>query len=141
MSEDWAGNMRTDKNDFEAQVTDSLNSKTKPVGSLGRVEELAAQIAQVQKTLSPRAETCCLTIFAGDHGMATAGVSAYPQPVTRQMVLNFLAGGAAANVFARSFGTKVQVVDAGVAGDAIDHPDLIDRRIAQGLKMRLRMPP
>ena len=124
--------MRTDKNDFEVQVTDSLNSKTKPVGSLGRVEELAAQIARVQKTLSPRAETCSLTIFAGDHGMATAGVSAYPQSVTRQMVLNFLAGGAAANVFARSVGTKVQVVDAGVVGDAIDHPDLIDRRIAPG---------
>ncbi|MEL6687022.1 MAG: nicotinate-nucleotide--dimethylbenzimidazole phosphoribosyltransferase [Pseudomonadota bacterium] len=126
--------MRMDQNNFEAQVIDAINSKTKPVGSLGRVEELAAQIARIQKTLSPRAETCSLTIFAGDHGMATAGVSAYPQSVTRQMVLNFLAGGAAANVFARSVGATVQVVDAGVVGDSIDHPDLIDRRVARGTR-------
>ncbi|MEM9055815.1 MAG: nicotinate-nucleotide--dimethylbenzimidazole phosphoribosyltransferase, partial [Pseudomonadota bacterium] len=73
-----------------------------------------------------------LLIFAGDHGMAEAGVSAYPQAVTRQMVLNFLSGGAAANVFAASVGASVHVIDAGVAGDKIDHASLINRRIANG---------
>lgn len=122
--------LRTD--DFESQLAASIDTKTKPVGSLGRMEALAAAVGRIQGTLSPRAETCALTIFAGDHGMAQAEVSAYPQAVTRQMVFNFLAGGAAANVFAASVGAGVQVVDAGIAGDPIDHPDLIQERIAPG---------
>ncbi|MEM6626066.1 MAG: nicotinate-nucleotide--dimethylbenzimidazole phosphoribosyltransferase [Pseudomonadota bacterium] len=119
---------------FEVELAAGLNAKTKPVGSLGRIEALAAAIARIQGTLKPRAETCSLTIFAGDHGMATAGVSAYPQAVTREMVRNFLAGGAAANVFAATVGAKVHVVDAGVAGDPIDQPDLINHRIGAGTK-------
>ncbi|MEM7662092.1 MAG: nicotinate-nucleotide--dimethylbenzimidazole phosphoribosyltransferase [Pseudomonadota bacterium] len=121
----------TDK-EFESQLSSAIDGKTKPVGSLGRIETLAAQIARVQKTLKPRAETCSLTIFAGDHGMAAAGVSAFPQAVTRQMVLNFLDGGAAANVFARAVGAKIQVIDSGVAGSRIEHHQLIDQRIAPG---------
>ena len=85
--------MDTERHDFEAQLQAALDSKTKPVGSLGRIETLAAQIARVQGTLNPHAETCAHTIFAGDHGMADAGVSAFPKAVTRLMVLNFLAGG------------------------------------------------
>lgn len=122
------------KQDFEAQLTLALETKTKPVGSLGRLETLAAMIARIQGTLQPRAETCALTIFAGDHGMAEAGVSAFPQAVTHQMVLNFLTGGAAANVFARSVGATVQVVDAGVAGAPVDHPNLVNRRISAGTR-------
>lgn len=118
--------------DFDHQIAAALDAKTKPVGSLGRIEKLAAQIARVQGTLKPRIETCHLIIFAGDHGMAQAGVSAYPQAVTQQMVLNFLSGGAAANVFASSVGARLQVVDAGVAGDPIEHVDLLDRRVASG---------
>ncbi|MEL6692137.1 MAG: nicotinate-nucleotide--dimethylbenzimidazole phosphoribosyltransferase [Pseudomonadota bacterium] len=124
--------METEPLDFQTQLRAALDSKTKPVGSLGRIEALAAQIARIQGTLKPRAETCVNTIFAGDHGMAASGVSAYPQAVTRQMVLNFLTGGAAANVFANSVGATVQVVDAGVAGKPIDHADLLNRRIASG---------
>ena len=71
---------------------------------------------------TPRMETCRLTIFAADHGIAAEGVSAYPQAVTRQMVQNFLDGGAAANVFAGSVGVELRVVDAGVAGDADRRP-------------------
>ena len=119
---------------FETQIRAKLAGKTKPVGSLGRIEELAATIAHIQKSLTPRIETCHLTIFAGDHGMAEAGVSAFPQAVTRQMVMNFLNGGAAANVFARSVGATVQVVDAGVAGEPLEHPDLCMRRIAGGTR-------
>ena len=124
--------MKETLSDFDNQLAAALDAKTKPVGSLGRMEELAAQIARIQGTLTPRIETCHLTIFAGDHGMAQAGVSAYPQAVTRQMVLNFLSGGAAANVFAKSVGASLQVVDAGVAGEPIEHADLLDRRGASG---------
>lgn len=124
--------MDTERHDFEAELQAALDSKTKPVGSLGRIEKLAAQIARVQGTLKPSAETGAHTIFAGDHGMADAGVSAFPKAVTRQMVLNFLTGGAAANVFAKSVGATVQVVDAGVAGDPIEHTLLVNRRIAPG---------
>ena len=121
-------------------VKAAIDAKTKPVGSLGRLETLAAQIATIQGSLKPKADTCTLIIFAGDHGMATAGVSAFPQAVTRQMVLNFLSGGAAANVFARSVCANVRVVDAGVAGDPIEHPDLISRRMGSGTANALQTP-
>ena len=114
------------------QIQHVIDTKTKPLGALGRIERLAAQIAAVQGTIAPRMTGCTLTIFAADHGIAHAGVSAFPQVVTGQMVLNFLAGGAAANVFARVNGVTLQVVDAGVAGEAIDHPALIARRIGAG---------
>ncbi|MEM7781645.1 MAG: nicotinate-nucleotide--dimethylbenzimidazole phosphoribosyltransferase [Pseudomonadota bacterium] len=120
--------------DFELLLAATLDGKTKPVGSLGRIEELAAAIARIQSTVAPKAESCALIIFAGDHGMATAGVSAYPQAVTRQMVQNFLAGGAAANVFARSVGATIRVVDAGVVGDPIEHPHLIGQRVMNGTR-------
>lgn len=112
----------------------AIDNKTKPVGSLGRIESLALQIGLLQQSLTPTMESCQLTLFAGDHGLAAAGISAYPQEVTRQMVLNFLAGGAAANVFARAHGVALRVVDAGVAGEPIEHPDLIGRRIGAGTR-------
>lgn len=121
----------TQENDLAAQIRHSIDTKTKPPGSLGRIEDLAAQIALLQGTLTPRMEQAQLTIFAGDHGIAAEGVSAFPQAVTAQMVLNFLGGGAAANVFARTTGVDLRVVDAGVAVD-IDHPDLIVRKVAPG---------
>ncbi|MEM8740831.1 MAG: nicotinate-nucleotide--dimethylbenzimidazole phosphoribosyltransferase [Pseudomonadota bacterium] len=120
----------------EAALADALrrkiDSKTKPLGALGRIEALALQIGLVTGSLAPDMARCRLTIFAADHGVAAAGVSAYPQAVTRQMVLNFLAGGAAANVFARSTGAEIAVVDAGVAGPPLEMDGLIDRRIAPG---------
>ncbi|MEM9530870.1 MAG: nicotinate-nucleotide--dimethylbenzimidazole phosphoribosyltransferase [Pseudomonadota bacterium] len=118
--------------DFERRLQAFIDGKTKPVGSLGRIETLAQQLARLQATLRPDTSSCGLTLFAGDHGMATAGVSAYPQAVTRQMLLNFLTGGAAANAFAHALGVSMQVVDAGVAGDPVEHPDLISRRIRGG---------
>jgi nicotinate-nucleotide--dimethylbenzimidazole phosphoribosyltransferase len=114
------------------RIRHTIDTKTKPLGALGRIEALAAQIAQVQGTVAPVMSACTLTIFAADHGIAHAGVSAFPQVVTGQMVLNFLAGGAAANVFAKVNDVALQVVDAGVAGVPITDPGLIDRRIAPG---------
>ncbi len=119
---------------LDEAIRHAIDTKTKPLGALGIVETLAAQVARVQGTLTPRLERCRLTLFAGDHGIAHEGVSAYPQAVTRQMVANFLAGGAAANVFARANGVDLQVVDAGVAGDPMDAPGLVSRRIAAGTR-------
>lgn len=126
--------------DFETTLQARIDGKTKPQGALGRIEALAAQVAGVQGSLTPRMESCRLLIFAADHGIALEGVSAYPQAVTRQMVLNFLAGGAAANVFARQAGIPVSVVDCGVAGPAIEERHLIRRRIAPGTANALHGP-
>ena len=122
---------------FEIALQKAIDTKTKPVGALGRIEILAARIARIQKTLSPVAQTCRLTIFAADHGIARAGVSAYPQEVTRQMVLNFLSGGAAANVFARSIGADIQIVDSGISGEPISDAALVSRRIGSGTENSL----
>ena len=122
------------RTDLDDAIRQAIDAKTKPPGSLGRVEALAARIARIQGTLTPRLRRCRLTLFAGDHGVASEGVSAYPQAVTRQMVANFLAGGAAANVFARANGVEIAVVDAGVAGDPLDAPGLVSRRIAPGTR-------
>jgi len=126
--------MGTMQDALRADIQRAIDSKTKPVGSLGRVEALAFQIASLQGTTTPQMRDCRLTIFAGDHGMASAGVSAFPQAVTRQMVLNFLEGGAAANVFANTLGVDVQVVDAGVAGEPLEDTKLVARRVAAGTK-------
>ena len=126
--------------DLETTVRDLIDGKTKPLGALGQVESIAVQIARATGKTAPRLESCELTIFAADHGIAAEGVSAYPQAVTRQMVLNFLHGGAAANVFANSVGASVRVVDAGVAGQPMEHPDLLPRRIAAGTQNCLLEP-
>ncbi len=127
-----AGPSEHGRDRFGQMVQAALDAKTKPPGALGTIEALAARIARFQNTLKPSAERCRLTLFAADHGMAEAGVSAYPQAVTRQMVLNFLAGGAAANAFAAALGAELVIVDAGVVGEPIEHPALVTRRLGQG---------
>ncbi|MEM6639848.1 MAG: nicotinate-nucleotide--dimethylbenzimidazole phosphoribosyltransferase, partial [Pseudomonadota bacterium] len=129
-----------DRRDLERRIQAAIDSKTKPVGSLGRIEALAMQICLLQGTDQPDVSSCELTLFAADHGMAAAGVSAYPSSVTRQMVENFLAGGAAANAFADAVGVAIRVVDAGVAGEPVDHPDLISHRIRAGTRNAIEEP-
>lgn len=119
---------------FSRAVQDAIDQKTKPLSALGRLEALAAQIAEVQQTLKPVAKRCRLTVFAADHGIAQAGVSAFPQEVTRQMLQNFLAGGAAANVMAKALGVEFALVDAGVAGTALRRPGLVSVRIGNGTR-------
>ena len=114
------------------QLQHKIDHKTKPLGALGRLEQLALQLGLIQGS-----ETLCfnqpqMVVFAADHGVAIEGVSAFPQAVTMQMVANMLEGGAAINVLARQHGFALHVVDAGVAGDLPDHPQLVQRKIACG---------
>lgn len=115
-------------------VTHEIGIKTKPPGSLGRIEALALQIAAAQSTKTPAADPARLLLFAADHGLVEEGVSAWPSEVTTQMVANFLSGGAAANVFARSNGLEITIVDAGILGDLPDHPDLARANIRKGTR-------
>jgi nicotinate-nucleotide--dimethylbenzimidazole phosphoribosyltransferase len=104
---------------------------TKPTGSLGRLEDIAIQMAGITRQPLPNIKQKAVIIMAADHGVAREGVSAYPADVTAQMVHNFLRGGAAINALARSAGARVIVVDVGVAAD-LSHPDLLSRKVALG---------
>lgn len=127
---------------FAAKVQALLDQKTKPVGSLGLLEQLAHRIACILGTTEPVLTSPQMVVFAADHGLAAQGVSAYPVDVTWQMVENFLAGGAAVSVLARQHGVALNVVDCGVARDfdAREHgnpsdahqPRLWRRKVAYG---------
>jgi len=107
---------------------------TKPVGSLGRLEELSIQVAGITGCCCPRLARKVVLTCAGDNGVVAEGVSAYPQEVTRQMVANILAGGAAVSVLARQAGARLKVVDAGVAAELSPHPDLYRYKVAPGTR-------
>lgn len=118
----------------DEMIKAKINNKTKPLGALGVLEEVAFKICKIQNTLTPKLENPHIFVFAGDHGIAKDGVCAYPQEVTYQMVMNFLAGGAAINVFARQNGIKIKVVDTGVNHDFGNTPGLVDCKIDMGTK-------
>lgn len=105
---------------------------TKPDGALGRLETLSIRLVGMTGRLAWLPTHRAVVVCAGDHGVVAQGVSAYPQSVTAQMVTNFLRGSAAINVLARQFNTRVKVVDAGVAAELEDHPDLIHGKIERG---------
>ena len=119
-----------------AQLQAKLDGKTKPPGSLGRLEQLALQIGLIQGSLSPTLTKPSLLVCAGDHGALAdprgRALSAYPQAVTWQMVENFLAGGAAINVLAREAGMRLTIADAGVAHDFGKRAGLIDAKVGHG---------
>ena len=117
-----------------------IDRKTKPPGALGRLEALALQLGLIQQTLTPRIHRPHIIVFAGDHGAARAGISAFPQEVTWQMVENFLAGGAAINVFCRQMGLGLTVVDAGVNHDFGHRDGLVGAKIAAGTANYLDAP-
>jgi nicotinate-nucleotide--dimethylbenzimidazole phosphoribosyltransferase len=99
---------------LEIQLHNKIDNKTKPLGALGKLEKLALKIGLIQQSLEPKILHPTLLIFAADHGIVAEGVSSYPQEVTWQMVMNFVNGGAAINVFAKQNGWKINIVDAGV---------------------------
>ena len=125
---------------FDEQIQHAIDTKTKPLGALGKLETIAFQVAKIQQTLTPALVNPSILTFAGDHGAANAGVSAYPQEVTFQMVMNFLQGGAAINVFCQQNDIALQVVDAGVNFDFEDAPGLINAKIANGTANYLEEP-
>ena len=126
--------------DLAVRVQARLDCLTKPVGSLGRLEELAVQYAVITGEVKPNVPRGAVFTFAADHGVAREGVSAYPQEVTPQMVLNFLRGGAGVNVLARHADVEVRIVDIGVAHEFDSVPGLIHKKIMPGTKNMLVEP-
>ena len=122
------------RQEWYERATERLNSLTKPLGSLGRLEDIAARIVAIREELRPDCSKKVIFTFAADHGVTEEGVSAYPKAVTRQMLLNFLAGGAAINVLCRHFGIDVAVVDIGVDGDTGELRGLVRKKIAPGTR-------
>jgi nicotinate-nucleotide--dimethylbenzimidazole phosphoribosyltransferase len=113
---------------------------TKPPGSLGVLEEIGIRLAAIYGTVKPKVTAKGVVVFAADHGVTDAGVSAYPKAVTEQMVLNFLRGGAAINVLSRTHHVEMMVVDVGVDADFPEHPKLLKRKVARGTKNMLGQP-
>jgi nicotinate-nucleotide--dimethylbenzimidazole phosphoribosyltransferase len=115
-----------------------IDTKTKPLGALGVLERLAFQIGTIQQTLSPTLQNPHILLFAGDHGITQEGVSPYPQEVTAQMVLNFVRGGAAINVFAKQHNIALQVIDVGVNYDFPPDLPIVHAKVGKGTHNFLR---
>ncbi len=124
----------------EPRVRAVIDGKAKPPGSLGRIEDLAVQLALMWQPEMPRANQATLLVFAGDHGLTEEGVSAYPSAVTPAMVRTFLAGHASANAFAAATVVDIHVIDAGVAIDLPEHAKLVRAKIRKGTANAAREP-
>ncbi len=122
------------------KAQERLDSLTKPVGSLGRLETIARQVAGVTGNPLPHIGSKVIILMAGDHGVVEEGVTAYPQEVTSQMIANFLEGGAAINVLARHVGAEIALVDVGVKGDLPDYAGLRNMKVGHGTRNFLREP-
>lgn len=125
---------------MDAALQHAIDIKTKPPGSLGALERIALQIGRIQQSVTPDLARPAMLVFAGDHGIVASGVSPYPQAVTAQMVLNFLRGGAAINVFCRANQIEMEVTNAGVAADFPAHASLVDIPVARGTQNFLERP-
>ncbi len=116
------------------QAQERQRQLTKPAGSLGPLEDMAVQLAGLQKRLKPAVDKVWISIFAGDHGIVAEGVSPYPQEVTWQMLLNFVNGGAAISVLARQLGAQLEVVDLGTASSVDNLPGVRHERVGPGTR-------
>jgi len=129
---------------FRSLALESMNRKTKPPGSLGMLENLAIRIAGLQRTVTPRLRRKRICVYAGSHGVCEENVSAYASEVTEQMVLNFMAGGAAINVLTRHGQIDLHVIDAGVVAvwpqDLLRNPKFFFRSVRQGTSNFAREP-
>lgn len=128
-------NIQKRSNSIEQELQHKIDFKTKPLGSLGVLETIAKQIGSIQNTLKPKINKPSIVVFAGDHGVVNNHpVSPFPQEVTSQMVLNFLNGGAAINVFSNLNQLDLKVVDSGVDFDFVSDKNLINSKVAKGTK-------
>jgi nicotinate-nucleotide--dimethylbenzimidazole phosphoribosyltransferase len=126
--------------EWRARAVTRLNSLTKPLGSLGRLEEIATRLVAIREEERPRCTKKVIFTLAADHGVTDEGVSAYPKAVTTQMVLNFLSGGAAINVLSRHGGIEVVVVDIGVDGDFGEVGNLVRAKVCRGTRNMVQGP-
>ena len=126
--------------ELAAEIQKRIDTRTKPVGALGLLEDVALRVGLIQGSCAPSIKRPVLFVFAADHGLADEGVSAFPKAVTAQMVLNFLNGGAAVNVFSEQNGFEIRIVDAGVDYDFGEIAGLVARKIGRGTKSILRGP-
>lgn len=116
----------------ESAARERQQSLTKPAGSLGELETIAIRLAAMQGRVLPCAQKVWISVFAGDHGVAEEGVSAFPQAVTAEMVKNFAAGGAAISVLAATLGARLEVINLGTVGEANGIPGVVDLSLGRG---------
>jgi nicotinate-nucleotide--dimethylbenzimidazole phosphoribosyltransferase len=126
--------IRAGNDEYANAAKSHLDSLTKPVGSLGKLEEVAAQYVALREEKTPSIEGKAVYVFAADHGITAENISLYPQDVTPQMVYNFLRGGAAINVLARLAHSDVVIVDVGVDADFAGATGLVQRKILRGTR-------
>lgn len=125
---------------LKKQLQHKIDNKTKPLGSLGILEDIALQIGMIQNTLTPRIEKPTHLVFAADHGLADEGISPYPKDVTWQMVMNFCGGGAAINVFCRQNEVALKVFDVGVDFDFGAELPIANVKVARGSRNMCKEP-
>lgn len=113
-------------------IIDKIDYLNKPKGSLGRLEELALQVCLIEQTLHPTLHNPCHLLFGADHGIEREGVSVSPREITWQQMINFTHGGGGVNMFCRQHGFKLRLIDVGVDYDLSMHPEIINRKIANG---------
>src|SRR6266446_5314913 len=141
---DSSARARVSESVSRSLALESMNRKTKPPGSLGMLENLAIRVAGLQRTIKPSLRRKRICVYAGSHGVCEENVSAYPSEVTRQMVLNFMSGGAAINVLARHGQIDVHVIDTGVSANwpenLTENPKFFFRSVRQGTRNFIREP-
>ncbi len=117
-----------------------IDTRTKPLGSLGKLEKIALKIGTIQNTLTPELKNPAILVFAADHGIADEGVSPCPKEITWQMVMNFVNNGAGINVFSRQHNIHLRVIDAGVDYDFPEGCNIENHKLAYGTKNMLHEP-
>lgn len=127
-------NIKTITPELDKQIQQKIDLKTKPLGALGTLEKIAFKVCRIQQTLTPKLNKPTILVCAGDHGITQENISPFPQEVTFQMVMNFLGGGAAINVFCRQNNIQLLVADTGVNFDFEPCEQLLNLKVRKGTR-------